>query len=134
MHRYVLTSSSSLCERARYIEVEGSETQWKQKHDGSKDNHSDRNLVVRRHHNDRMSTDVEPAFLGNTILGFFLHCQIVLDRLYAGNLPDGPGRIGTGHDVFDLAGQRDDPCISLNSNACCLQVHSPSPCVPSRVS
>jgi hypothetical protein len=49
-------------------------------------------------------------------LGLLLHCQIVLDRLYSGDLPSSPGRIGTGHDVLDLAGQRDHACIRLGTN------------------
>ena len=59
-------------------------------------------------------TETREAFL--KALGLLLHRQIILDGLYTGNLPGGPGRIGTGHDVIDLAGQGDDPRISLNSN------------------
>lgn len=42
-------------------------------------------------------------------VGLLLHREIILDRLYAGNLPGGPGHVGARYEVLNFVGQRDDP-------------------------
>src|SRR5205085_11659010 len=42
----------------------------------------------------------------NKVLEFFLHSQVILDRLYARYLPDSPRRLSTGHQTRHFSAQR----------------------------
>jgi hypothetical protein len=55
-------------------------------------------------------------------LGLLLHREIVLYKLHAGDLPGNPRRLGTGHEILNLAAQRDHSRIGLSMNTGFLQI------------
>ena len=56
------------------------------------------------------------SYMQLKFLILFLQCEVILHILHAGYVPGGPGGMGTGRDVLNLAVERDDTRIGLNTN------------------